>query len=233
MIKKLLILTCMFFVTSCKDFSDAYTVDQTVQILGNGHSCSGSIVQLPSGNLATLTAGHCKVLLDSNGSALVTMEDGRASMRHIIAEDGSSDLLLLEAPPNVKGLHIAKVSHNRQKIHLYSHRLGMKTSESFGSLIQDMQIQVQTADINSPEDEKACTTTPKSKVVEQNTFFGSYKMCVLDVNETVSDAPVSPGSSGSAVLSLDNQVVGVTSASGEGMSFFVPLKDIQRFLANY
>ena len=78
--------------------SDAYLRARIVKLVNaEGSSCTGVEVKSPKGNVYTLTAAHCKLLLDSNNQMLAIDEDGMPHVISFIAEDNSADLLILTA----------------------------------------------------------------------------------------------------------------------------------------
>lgn len=213
--------------------SDKNLMSNTVRLVGKG-SCSGEQVQAPSGKKYILTAAHCRILADNFGEMMVVTEDGRVLQRRVIAEDKKSDLLLIEEVPGLDGLEIADSVRKTEHVRTFTHGAGLDTYKTEGQLIQEMKIDILLGFISTPEQEKACESAPKTKVAEITVFdITLLKACILSVVEAASTAMTVPGSSGGMVVNDTGELVGVVSAGGDAFSFFVTLKDIKAFLANY
>ncbi len=207
--------------------SDRYLKSRVMKLEGPRGMCSGEQVRAPSGVDYILTAAHCAPIA-VDGQIMVTTEDGRKLNRRIIAEDDSSDLLLLEGIPNMRGLDIARHSQHMQQVRTFTHGGRMNTWKSKGTLMDTISVDILLEEIMSNEDAAACSK-PKNRQVD---YFG-HNLCLLHVYEDVSDALSIPGSSGGMVVDNDGDLVGVVSAGGNGLSLFVRLSDIRIFLGNY
>lgn len=208
---------------------DKESRSKIVKIVGDMGMCSGEQVEAPSGVSYIVTAGHCKGLMGPDGFEITT-EDGRHLKRRMIAESTTSDLILLEGVPGMKGFPIAKDSYPGQKIHTLSHGGNMNTYETKGELIQFDIISAPLYAVDTPAKEAECSAMRKTHVASDD--FGG-KVCMLTVGEIISTAMVVPGSSGGAVLNDNNELVGVVSAGRGEFSAFVTLYDIGMFLNNY
>lgn len=206
--------------------SDGYIRERIVLLSSSQGSCSGQQIIAASGKEYILSAGHCRVL-ESAGSIAVTTEDGRTMFRRVIAEDSESDLLLIEAVPNLTGLPIAKSLSKRESIRTFTHGSGYDTYITKGVVIQNSKVVIVTGEAAT------CPKLNKFKIAEYQTFFGPVSVCTLDVEETVITAQIVPGSSGGAILNSEGELVGVASATNSNFGFSVRLVDIQDFLSNY
>lgn len=216
-----------------RERGDSYIRDRVVQIVSDaGASCSGEQIHSKAGVDYILTAGHCKEL-GKDGSYHVITEDGRHMERKLIAEDPSSDLLLLEGVPGMKGIEIAHHSYAQEHVRTHTHGHAYKTYKTEGVLIQDQRMEIPLFLAETAEQLQMCSSMPKYEVVPIQTMFGPLPVCVLTVQETVMTAFISPGSSGGPVLDDDGALVGVVSASGEGYGFMVPTTALHAFLDNY
>lgn len=199
--------------------------------LSNAHiQCSGIQIKAPSGQSYILTAGHCKDIADASGSMTVTTEDRKQLKRRILAEDGVSDLLLLEGLPGVVGLDTAAFSTRGEAIRTFTHGHGLDTYETDGVLIADETIKIPMEEISLKE----CEMLPKYKKENVDMFFGiRAEICVLEVKEAVTTALIIPGSSGGCVVNSSGNLVGIASATGNGLGYLVTIKDINNFLKGY
>lgn len=209
--------------------SDNYIFDRVVHIKGGmGGSCSGEQVKAPSGKLYVLTAGHCRPLVE-DGMGIIITEAGAEHPAVMVAEDPTSDLLLLQGVSGVGALEIAKKSAHRQKVKTYTHGAGLKAYKTEGVLIDDRKVDIMIGIVMMPEEIKACQSMPKQRIVMA---YDVIPVCLMSVEETFSTAFTAPGSSGGAVVDTRGDLVGVVSAGGGGYSLFVRLSDIQAFMSD-
>ena len=237
MIRKLLrplicalgLLMAAALVVSNLSPSDRSIKDRVVKLAGPEHgSCTGEQVRAPSGVDYILTAAHCRIL-EKNGSIIVIDEAGHRLMRRVLAEDPTSDLLLLEGLPNVTGLKIAKHAYRSEHLRSFTHGGGMSTYKTEGEAIGVYRDMVMVRILESAKDAEECVSMPKYMVVDMLLF----KVCVLSVEFMASTVQVIPGSSGGPVVNRSGDLVGVVSALGGPTSYLVRLNDIQDFLAGY
>ena len=191
--------------------------------------CSGIQVHTPAGQDLILSAAHCAGIADAHGSILITTEDGRQLKRKIIAEDSNSDLLLIEGIPGMRGIPVGKMLARGEKVHTDTHGAGHPTYHTEGVIVGDMQVSVVVAEITSPEALMACQEHAKNAVVTD----GISLLCLMSVQETITTAFMTPGSSGGAITNTRGELVGICSAGDGKFSFIVRLVDIQKFLSNY
>lgn len=226
---------CVAFVianTGCTP-SESYFRSKVVQLTGNNYSCSGEQVVAKSGKSYILTAGHCKELIES-GRMAATTDDGKHYSLKVIKEDYRSDLLLLEGIPKVQGLIVAATAERKDKVMTYTHGRAHATYRTDGELLETVELSIPVNSISNAEDMDACQKMPKTQAIMQMDMFGELDyVCALVVKETFSTAMTVPGSSGGMVVNMKGQLVGVVSAGDGSFSAFVPLKDIQRFLAGF
>lgn len=200
-----------------------------VRITHNNGMCSGEQVLAPSGQSYIMSAGHCRSL-STNDVFTIETEDHRTLQRKLVAEDPKSDLIIIEGIPNMVGIPIAKFAQARDKVRTLTHGSNMDTYETSGVLIQVSKISAMLSEIKGQADEDVCASQPKTYV--EDSLLG--RICVMSVFEMISTAQIVPGSSGGAVLNMDNELVGIASASrGDSFSAFVLLSDIQAFISNY
>lgn len=224
---------CIFSAWCVSGHSDSYIRDRVVKLRSEHGECSGEQVQAPSGQSYILTAGHCRELADEGGTFTVHTESGAIIKRKIIAEDPSSDLLLVEGLPGVKGLSIAGWAGQQEQVRTFTHGADMDTYKTEGVLIEVKEVTIPIELIASDEEIKACTSQSKFKAVDIDTIFGPMKMCAMSVMEVATTAMIVPGSSGGAVVNSNGDLIGVVSAGGDGFGFLVRLSDVHAFLAGY
>lgn len=217
---------------SCAIKSESHIRERSVKISGKHGQCSGEQVRAPSGVDYILTAGHCKDI-QVDGMMTVTDEDGNHLQRRVIGEDPSSDLLLIEGLPGLRGLDIAKSAHYSEHVRTFTHGKGMNTYKTEGELIEIRKVEILKGIITTPEEAASCSFMPKYKVIHAPAPFDMIEACVMSIDEMASTAKVVPGSSGGMVVNDAGDLVGVVSATDDNFNYFITLSDIQRFMAPY
>lgn len=237
---KNIVLILMFAATACASMlagyvvytahlraSNAFVRNRVVMILNDDKSgqCTGVEVQAPSHRTYILTAGHCFDLLNTQGTATVTLESGAMHTVKFIAADGASDLMLLTSPETT-GVLVAKDKKLYEKIHAITHGGGMPAYRTDGELLDDHDFLMPMFLISSPELLLQCVGNPANTAIP--TMFGL--ICAIMRHQTVGTAAIVPGSSGGPILNESGSLVGIVSALGGGFNYYVRLKDIQAFL---
>lgn len=217
------------FLARTRSPSYEWLRDRVVNIVKGRSSCSGEQIKAPSGVNYILTAAHCRDLM-TDGMFTVVKEDGTSLQRRFIAEDADSDLMLLEGLPALEGIEIADKLVRFQYVRTFTHRHGLATYKTTGSIIDETEITVPVALVASPEDAEICESFPKYAVVY---LFSNMGFCVLKVMETATTAQIVPGSSGGAIVDDAGRLIGVASATDGFFGYLVRLSDIKRFLAGY
>lgn len=208
-----------------------YFHDRTVKLFNGRMGCSGEQIRAPSGTDYILTAAHCAKIA-KDGMMPVITEDGRHLERRVIAEDPYSDLLLIEGIPGLRGLDIAPHSDGTEHVRTFTHGRLLPTYETEGQLISDQHVEVLLGMISNDEDAAACSG-PKYEIVHADPPFDSITGCFLNVEETVTNAMIVPGSSGGMVVNDSGDLVGVVSAGDGVFGLLVRLHDIHKFVGNY
>ncbi len=225
-------IACILFMAHslASGRSDSYIRERVVQLTSERGSCSGEQIHTANGGDYILTAAHCRILADKDGTMTVARENGSKLRRRVVAEDGASDLLLLEGLPGLKGLDIASHSRETQEVRTFTHGAALKTYKTEGVLVEDKQINVLIGAIIDDAGQAACEAGgAKMKSLD----LGFLKACVMSVTETITTAMIVPGSSGGAVVDSSGSLVGVVSAGGDSLGALVRLSDIHAFLAGY
>lgn len=214
--------------------ADAYISSKVVRIHSEHGMCSGEQVHAPSGADYILTASHCKLLMNAEGTYSITTEDGKHLERRLIAEDPNSDLLLLEGLPNVQGLDIGDDLHSGEGVWAYTHGHNHDTYKSAGQALETLEVPIPLFGLADDAEAAAKCHMPKYKDMQLDSVSGAMRVCILDTFETVTTASIAPGSSGGPVVDSEGHLVGVVSAGdNSGFGFLVSLKDVKAFLSGY
>lgn len=219
-------LICFSIATGKSTNRIRHSVIQLRGVMGG--MCTGVEVVAPSGKVYTLTAGHCTALV-REGSMIAKTEDGAVSHIQVVAEDPTSDLLLLEAVASPRPLDVAGKISRFQHLRLFSHGNGYKTWESDGHVIDETPIAAPIFSIKDQRDWIHCLSEPK--------YSPSGDLlnveCVLTPEEVATSITATPGSSGGPVVNDRGDLVGICSAISPPFTFQVKLTDITKFLAKY
>ena len=212
--------------------SDDYIRDRVVLLTGNGIACSGAQVRAPSGKDYILTAGHCRDTV-TEGAATTTTDNGKTRERSFVAEDPTSDLMLLEGLPGLSGLAIGDSAPRLTRVRAFT-RGGLQPTYETSGVIVGTEIAQAPVDL----DEEHCVGS-KYQTQDVNPFIAlllglsTGRLCLLAVEETVSTTPIAQGSSGGPLLDASGDLVGIASMTSPTFSTWVKLSDIRAFLAGY
>jgi S1-C subfamily serine protease len=207
-----------------QQFNEDWMRSKVVKISSDHGMCSGEYVVAGSGETYILTAAHCKDL-ETDGSYRVTGENGAVHYVKRVAEDGESDLMLLEAPAGVVGLKIADRAERAETVQTFTHGSNLDTYKTSGVIIQTKVAPVPMFDAITDDQKSACLSKAKYELIDGN--------CILTTELTFSTAFVAGGSSGGPAVNAKGELVGVVSAGGQGYGLFVRLYDIRQFLDKY
>lgn len=210
--------------------SDDWIRHRVVMLTGNHIACSGEQVRAPSGRDYVLSAGHC-MKTAVNNSVTVTTEDGLTLKRQVIAEDPTSDLMLLEGVPGLSGLGIAGSIERPSPVRAFTRGAMQPTYETTGVVIG-------TGIGKAPTDlDVDHCVGDKYELADADPLSiflgGGTKQCLLSVEETITTATITGGSSGGPLLNAAGELVGVASMASENFSYWVRLSDIRAFLSGY
>lgn len=214
--------------------SETYIRNSVVKLSSDEAMCSGERVRTPSGNTYILSAAHCAHIADDKGKIKVTLENGHSYFRKIIAEDKTSDLLLIQDIKNDNNaLDIAARIYHGEPVRTFTHGHDYATYKTEGELVEITYVQIPIRSMEELEPDSTCTVAPKYKVASIQTPFGELKACVMGLNEVVTTAFITQGSSGGPVVNSYGELVGVVSAGNGQFGLLVSIKDINHFLKHY
>lgn len=225
-IAALLIALTLFAVTAASphEANESYVRSRVVMLEGNGYGCTGIQVHTPHGKDLLLSAGHCNALIE-NGTINASLDDGRAIPRKVLEEDKKNDLLILEGMPDLRGIEIASSSPMHHNYTALTHGGGEPTHRADGEYMEEKTVEIMDSYLAGLDDEAACNAKPHHKA---KLFY-----CLNVLRLIATTIKVEPGSSGGPIVNRQYKLVGIVSASGNGFSFIVPLKDVQAFIAPY
>lgn len=190
---------------------------------GNGGG-TGFAVKAPSGEVYTLSNAHvCRI----EGGLYTQLENGRRIKMKILEVSDSSDLCLLNGLKGFDGLDLASSVSIGEELGLVGHPKLMPLTVSRGQLIGYASALVLVGLGPCGEDMAPPTYS------EQRTPFGVA--CIMDVNAGFTNVVALPGNSGSPVVNIFGNVVGVLFASDTDVywGIMVPLKEVKSFLKPY
>jgi len=206
-----------------------------VEIINLKHSATGSgfHVVAPSGTVYILTNRHvCK----EDSESILAVPPGHLTgiPRRVIDRDWNNDLCLVEGMPQVKtGLTISSSVQGSESIYIlgYPGHLGLTLSK--GNL-QGIRPMWQTIDLSRCE---ASIKNPglnhsRMQIVETDRKLS----CQYRIYSYSTNAPVYFGSSGSMVVNLNDELVGVVWAKNDDETNYaavVILEDVVKFLEHY
>lgn len=190
---------------------------------GNGGG-TGFAVQAPSGEVYTLSNAHvCRI----SGGLYTQLPNGRKIKMNILEISDASDLCLLNGIKGLGGLDLAGSVDIGEDMGLVGHPKLMPLTLSRGSLIGYGRALVMVAAGMCPDEMEPPTYN------SIDGFFGP--VCVMDVTAGFTNITALPGNSGSPVVNIFGNVVGVLFASDTDVywGLIVPLKEIKSFLKPY
>lgn len=209
--------------------TDQFARNRVVHLIGPKGSCTGVEVRSPKGVRYTLTAGHCKGILDPKGMAIAVTEQGKKQLVQFMVEDPNSDLMLV-SPVGTFEVDVAEGTYKHEHVHTMTHGDAMPAYRTDGEMLEERTMDLPLALITSPTDLIACSM-PKYRIGFFNSGTFLIPACYFKSAQMFTTAMVLHGSSGGPLFNEDNQLVGIVSTlQPTGLSTFVTLKDIKNFL---
>lgn len=230
------VLSLIFTVPVLNNFHLGYlrtSSDWTVKILslmGQG-GATGFITTADSGREVIITNGHvCDLAI--NGT-LVALYGRDYYLVQVIKYYQMNDLCAVTAPSTAgRTASIASGFTNGEKSFAIGHPLLEPLSVTDGELSGPVKVSI-VVGVNPPEGK---CTGPTYEVYDMTGSFlsvlGINTLCIRNLLSEASTIPILPGNSGSAVVNIYGNVIGVAFAANESgvRSYVVPLSDLKQFL---
>lgn len=209
--------------------SDTYARNRIVRLYSRTSECTGVEIRAPSGKRYTLTAAHCRSILSEKGNAWAQTEDGERYIVSYVLEDEKSDLMLLTAA-GPSAFTIATETSKHEHVHTMTHGDNMPAFRTDGELLEERLVDFPLFVVGDQTSLIACSM-PKYQLGVMFSPNGPIIICSFHMTQLYTTAMVLHGSSGGPLLDANNRVIGIVSTLQEtGLSTFVTLKDIQKFL---
>jgi S1-C subfamily serine protease len=202
----------------------------------NNTGGTGFAVQAPSGQNYVLTNAHVCQLAENNYMSAHLPFMARQCLVRVLEISPETDLCLLTAIPNLRGLPLAAGNEVGDEVTLVGHPLLDPLTLTKGVVTNFDNIQVVHA-INSSKEEcdKRHGAFEEHEGDILGLLFGIRNLCIVTVFSGRITAATFPGNSGSPVVDNAGNVVGVLFAGDNrtNFGFMVPLKDVLKFLSVY
>lgn len=195
-----------------------------------GSGATGFIIKAASGRNVIMTNNHvCE--LQENGKVFVKYR-GDLYVQSVIKSYAWNDLCAIEAPSTIQGrFRTAWWVKLGEEVSAIGYPFLEPLSVTTGELSGPMTITIPVKFNPGPEECKG----PTYKIVPAEgmyVFFGIEAICVRELEAMTSSISIAPGNSGSPIVNIYGNVVGVMFAGrSEGTrSYAVPLEDLKLFL---
>lgn len=193
-----------------------------------GYAGTGFVTTTESGRVVTVTNTH---VCDGAQKGILVVDWDRPhwGMLHILAYDTVNDLCLLEGAPDTSPpLKLAESFKEGEAVVTIGHPKAGPLTTSIGVIGKAGPVVTQS-------DEKLCSG-PEKKLEIKKQKDGSLSFTCYCVNQGVeTTAQVFPGSSGSPVLNLKGEVVGVVFA-GDDVTHegeFIPVDKLRALISRF
>ncbi len=203
-------------------------------ITSQGGGGTGFVVKARSGKTYILTNTHICRAADSK--PLITIYRGDKYIVQVLKNYPNNDLCVVEAPSTASSsMTVAKAVSFGEKVYAIGHPLLEPITVTTGELSSVVPVSIPVAQNVSPKDCQGATY----RIIDMSdnafaAFFGLANICVRDLISNSSTVPILPGNSGSPIVNIYGNVVGVAFAAIESgvHSYVVPLEDIKDFLSS-
>lgn len=192
----------------------------------NNHNTGGTGFQLetPAGPKIITNAHVCEV---SDNGVVLLHAGGPRKIAKIIKVDEVADLCMIEAIGDIPALRLGSPASTRQEIAVLGHPLLQPQTFSKGKVLSKKLIEIP---IGYASANRSCEKYPQAYPKES--FSGT--LCYRGFIGVLTSAVLYPGSSGSPVVNIWGNVVGVVFAGNSISNYgtYVPYEELKRFIQN-
>lgn len=197
-------------------------------IRGSG---TGFEVQAKSGKVYTITNAHVCALA-KDGIIMVELESNseRFIPRRVLEVYEKNDLCLIEGIEGYTGLKLASDYSLGEPVWAIGYPMGDSMNVSNGRIKSRSLVELIAEDTLPANCNK-----PGMQMRSFDTFFGSMQICTIQRRAIMTDVQIFPGNSGSPLVNIYGNVVGVVFASDTRTHWgsAVPLADLKELLEAY
>lgn len=194
-------------------------------------SGTGFEVIAPSGKVYTLTNAHvCGLAKDGIIMVGEKLHSNRLVPKRVLEVYQDNDLCLIEGLENYSGLSLANSIEVGDSVWAVGYPLGQAMNISSGRVKSFRYVDI----MDDETDPKDCTK-PNQKVMQFNTLFGPIDVCTVKRYAAQTDVSTFPGNSGSPLVNVYGNVVGVIFAANRQTTWgeAVPLNYVKDLLKAY
>jgi serine protease Do len=224
---KSICIVALLFISSVlgPEIHESYLVQvkgRSVVKLGNPKKGSGTGFQIEyGGKQFILTNRH---VCDLGNRFLHAQTYKGQAIVEVIKKSKKYDLCIVSEIEGLPSLSLSEGRSIQQKVYTIGHPLGLGKTIVDGRIIERINVTVQVD----------CNLDLENKRMEKvNSFFGPLEICVADYLSLRLSNVTFPGNSGSPVLNIIGNVVGVIFAGTNGienLGYMVPLYQVKDFL---
>lgn len=195
---------------------------------------TGFHIIAPSGQVYILTNAHvCAVAQDGLLKVTSEIRGGDGMVRSVLDESIYTDLCLIEALPDAKGLMLAQSFNYHDEAMAIGHPLLRPLTRTKGEISARETVQVQDHIIDYDDPMDTCSL-PKNKKDIVDYFFFQVEMCFIVIDSISTTVPILPGNSGSPLVNENGDVIGIMfAANPANWGYAVAFDKIQEFLVGY
>jgi len=196
----------------------------------NERGAGGTGFVLMVGNRPIIITNAHVCNLSQNGFLLLEL-NGTISIAKILKAFQINDLCAVEAPKKIRsGFDLAAFYYIHQNVYVIGHPLLEPTSITEGELSSSIKI---TMEIQYNPTVETCSGDG-FRIQEyfdiEHITQGIMSVCLRTTSALSTTATVMPGSSGSPMVNMFGNVVGVVYAGNNARSYVVPLEELKQFI---
>lgn len=194
-------------------------------------SGTGFEIKAQSGKVYTVTNAHVCGLANSNG--IIMVEEKRSNRlipRRVLEVYNDNDLCLVEGLEGYSGLDTASGYERGEPVWAVGYPLGGMMNISNGRIKGEQDVYILAEDVSQDK-----CVAPKYKKIQYNLFGLTFDLCAVVRHAIDSDVVIYPGNSGSPLVNIYGNVVGVVFAADQRTNWgsSVPLRDLNKLLGAY